>query len=36
MREFSNILESVILSKECLVVHGDFNIHVDDSIDIGF
>jgi hypothetical protein len=33
MREFSNILESVILSKECSLVLGDFNIHVGDSID---
>ncbi|XP_028394508.1 uncharacterized protein LOC114518705 [Dendronephthya gigantea] len=35
MKEFSNVLESVILSKESLLVLGDFNIHVDDSKDSG-
>ena len=33
LSEFSNFLESVILSKECLLILGDFNIHVDDCID---
>jgi exonuclease III len=31
--EFSNYLESLLLSKEPLLISGDFNIHIDDAAD---
>ncbi|CAB4017697.1 Hypothetical predicted protein [Paramuricea clavata] len=31
--EFSNYLESLLLSKEPLLIFGDFNIHIDDAVD---
>lgn len=33
VKEFSNYVESIILSKERLLFVGDFNIHVDDAND---
>ena len=33
LEEFSNYLETVIMSSESLLITGDFNIHVDDVRD---
>ena len=34
LREFSDYLESFVLSKEQILIAGDFNIHVDDTRDV--
>ena len=36
LREFSDYLESFVLSKEYILIAGDFNIHVDDTMMCGF